>query len=248
LSPTPIQGNKGKVIANPRLNIRSGPNTSYPVKSKANYGEVVELIEKSNGWYKIKLSNGTIGWGSGDYIINVTNTSENSNSNSNNSNNNSNSSDNSSNNNNQGNNNGDSGNEIKPPENIEKPQNDREAVVKLSHDLIGTPYGWGGNGPNNFDCSGFTRYVYSNAEGKHIPRVSKEQANYGVEVNRESFLPGDLVYFDTDGDGVINHTGIYVGNNEFIHASGTPTNPDTVKKENLGTTYWTKVLVGARRF
>lgn len=246
LSPAPMKGNKGKIIANPRLNIRSGPNTSYPIKAKASYGEVVELIEKSNGWYKIKRTDGTIGWGSGDYIVNITNTSDNSSNN--NSNDNQNSNNNSNNNSNQGNTNGNSGGVVKPPVNIETPQTNRDAVVNLSYDLIGTPYGWGGNGPDSFDCSGFTRYVYSNAEGKNIPRVSKEQASYGVEVNRENFLPGDLVYFDTDGDGIINHVGIYVGNNEFIHASGTPTNPDTVKKENLGTQYWTKVLVGARRF
>lgn len=240
VSPTPTQGNKGKIIANPRLNIRSGPDTSYSIKAKANYGEVVEIIEKANGWYKVKLKDGTTGWGSSDYIINITSTSGSSNSNNQNNNN--------SNNIGQGNSNGNGGSIVNPPENIETPQTNRESVVKLCYDLIGTPYGWGGNGPENFDCSGFTRYVYSNAEGKTIPRVSKEQAVYGIEVGRDNFLPGDLVYFDTDEDGVINHVGIYVGNNEFIHASGTPTQPDSVKKENLKTSYWTKVLVGARRF
>lgn len=234
-SQNPTHGNKGKIVANPRLNIRTGPNTSYAVKAKVNYGEVVELVEKSNGWYKVKCADGTIGWGSSDYIVNVTNSSNNNSSNENQ-------------NNNSGNSGVNNGNTVKPPENIDTPQTNREAVVKLSYELIGTPYGWGGNGPDNFDCSGFTKYVYSKAEGKSIPRVSKEQASYGVEVDRENFLPGDLVYFDTDSDGIINHVGIYVGNNEFIHASGTPTQPDTVKKENLGTAYWTKVLVGARRF
>lgn len=231
---TPSTNTRGKVTASPRLNIRSGPSTSYSILTTSNYGDVVELIEKSNGWYKVKLSNGTTGWGSGQYIVEITNSSGNTdNNNSNNGNNNT----------SNGNNNTNKPEDTKPPV-----SSNRDAIVNLAYDLIGTPYGWGGNGPDNFDCSGFTKYVYSKAEGKNIPRVSRDQAKYGVEVPRENYAPGDLVYFDTDYDGVVNHVGVYVGNNEFIHASGTPTNPDTVIKESLSTNYWTKVLVGARRF
>ncbi|MGL5506875.1 MAG: SH3 domain-containing protein, partial [Paraclostridium sp.] len=50
------------------LNIRSGPSTSSSKVTKAYRGDKVEILETSNGWYKIKLSNGKIGWGSGDYI------------------------------------------------------------------------------------------------------------------------------------------------------------------------------------
>lgn len=63
-----------------------------------------------------------------------------------------------------------------------------------------------------------------------------------------NYAPGDLVYFDTDGDGTTNHVGIYVGNSKFIHCSGTQTNPNKVKVDNLTSSYWSKVLLGARRF
>ena len=67
--------NQGQVTAS-ALNIRSGPSTSYGVVTKAYKGESVEILESSNGWYKVKLSNGTIGWGSSDYISTSPNSSE----------------------------------------------------------------------------------------------------------------------------------------------------------------------------
>ncbi|MEF9990806.1 MAG: SH3 domain-containing protein [Romboutsia sp.] len=215
----PVKSKKGKVTASPSLNIRNGAGSNYSVIGKVSYGQVVELLEKSsNGWYKVKISNGTIGWGSGQYIVETTTSSEN-------------------------NNNDNSSNNVAPPHLV-----DRTQVVNLAYSLIGTPYEWGAEGPNSFDCSGFTKYVYSKALGRSIPRVSRDQAKQGIEVFRSEYLPGDLVYFDTDGDNIVNHVGIYVGNNEFIHCSGTPTDPDSVRKDNLGTAYWKKVLVGARRF
>ena len=210
---TPVEGKRGKITASPRLNVRSGAGTNYSIVGKANYGEVVDLVEKTNGWYKIKLSNGTVGWGSSQYIVETTEKPD------------------------------DNTNNQQPPV-----TSNRSEVVNLTHALLGTPYKWGAEGPNSFDCSGFTKYVYKQAEGKTIPRVSRDQARYGSAVSRNNYAPGDLVYFDTDGDGVVNHVGIYVGGNEFIHCSGTPTNPDKVKKDSLGSSYWSKVLVGARRF
>ena len=56
------------VTANPRLNVRSGAGTSYSIVAKADYGTKVTVLETKNGWHKIKLSNGTVGWGSADYI------------------------------------------------------------------------------------------------------------------------------------------------------------------------------------
>jgi cell wall-associated NlpC family hydrolase len=67
--------NQGQITAS-ALNIRSGPSTSYSVVTKAYRGESVEILESSNGWYKVKLSNGTTGWGSSDYISTSTNSSE----------------------------------------------------------------------------------------------------------------------------------------------------------------------------
>ena len=84
-------------------------------------------------------------------------------------------------------------------------------VIAYAKTLLGKPYVWGAQGPNSFDCSGFTSYVYKHAEGKTIPRVSSLQAKYGTFVSRGNYLPGDLLYFATVKKGVPSHVGIYVG-------------------------------------
>ncbi|CEP79537.1 SH3 domain-containing protein [Paraclostridium sordellii] len=94
-----------------------------------------------------------------------------------------------------------------------------DAVISLAKQQLGKPYLWGAEGPSSFDCSGFTQYVFKNAAGKILPRVSKEQSKFGQSVNKSNLQKGDLIFFDTDKDGVVNHVGIYMGNNEFIHAS-----------------------------
>ena len=59
--------NEGTVTAD-ALNVRSGPSTSYGITTKLYKGDKVEILQTSNGWHKIKASNGKIGWVSGDYI------------------------------------------------------------------------------------------------------------------------------------------------------------------------------------
>ncbi|EPZ59176.1 bacterial SH3 domain protein [[Clostridium] sordellii ATCC 9714] len=69
LSGTAVFANSktGTVTAS-ALNIRSGPSTSYSVITNVYKGDKLEILETSNGWYKVKLANGKIGWGSGKYI------------------------------------------------------------------------------------------------------------------------------------------------------------------------------------
>lgn len=119
-----------------------------------------------------------------------------------------------------------------------------DKAMKLLEDQIGKPYVWGANGPNSFDCSGLVRYVYKNALGKDIPRVSYDQSKFGQAVDKKNLQPGDLVFFDTMNKGRVSHVGMYVGNDEFIHAS----NPkDGVKKSKLSSSYYQKAYRGARR-
>lgn len=202
----------GKVKCSTSLNVRRGPSINYSIKTKLTNGQVIKLIDKSNGWYKVSLTNGMIGWVKDDYIKitteSVTDSSQNNNNNS---------------------------------------SSYRSAVVNLAYSLLGKPYVWGGNGPNSFDCSGFTSYVYKHAEGKTIPRVSYLQAKVGTAVSRGNYLPGDLLYFATVEKGKTSHVGIYVGNNTFIHASGSASNPDKVKLSTLSG-YYLNALLGARRF
>ena len=94
-------------------------------------------------------------------------------------------------------------------------------VIRIAKRYLGHRYVWGAEGPGTFDCSGFTQYVMRKSKGVHIPRVSREQAYYGKYVSRRNLKPGDLIFFDTSHRrrGYVNHVGIYIGNNKFIHAS-----------------------------
>ncbi len=95
-----------------------------------------------------------------------------------------------------------------------------DELIEIAKGLIGLKYVWAANGPECFDCSGFTKYVFK-AQGINLPRYSGHQANMGVKVNYSELIKGDLVFFDTEKKykGKVNHVGIYIGNDKFIHAS-----------------------------
>ena len=86
--------------------------------------------------------------------------------------------------------------------------------------LLGKKYVWGATGPRTYDCSGFTQKIYRDA-GITIPRVSRDQAKVGQYVSYKNMKKGDLIFFDTHKKktGKVTHVGIYLGNNNFIHAS-----------------------------
>lgn len=115
-----------------------------------------------------------------------------------------------------------------------------QRLMGIANQYIGVPYVFGGNDPSGFDCSGFTRYVYS-AVGIDLPRMADEQYNMGYEVSRPFLQPGDLVFFSTYLPGV-SHVGIYIGNNQFIDASS-----DGVSVDSLDSSYWAQRYVGAKR-
>ncbi len=95
------------------------------------------------------------------------------------------------------------------------------SIVAFASNYLGTPYQWGGNGPSNFDCSGFTSYVYAHF-GISLPRIASDQQGVGSNVSRDQLQPGDLVFFGSPA----HHVGIYVGNDCYIHA---PKTGDVVK-------------------
>ena len=123
--------------------------------------------------------------------------------------------------------------------------NKAQAIVDLAIKQIGKPYVWGAEGPNSFDCSGLTFYVYKNALGITLPRTSTEQSKTGTTVSRSNLQPGDLIFSSTNGSGSVSHVGIYIGNGEMIHA---PKPGDTVKKTNINTTYWNNAYLWAKRY
>uniref|UniRef100_UPI001A929A47 NlpC/P60 family protein n=1 Tax=Clostridioides difficile TaxID=1496 RepID=UPI001A929A47 len=121
-----------------------------------------------------------------------------------------------------------------------------DKLINIAKSKLGCKYVYGATGPNNFDCSGFTQWCYKNALGITIPRVSSSQGNAGKGVDKSNLQRGDLVFFSSNGPkGKINHVGMYIGNNEFIHS---PHTGDVVKITSLNGSYYKKNYVRARRF
>jgi cell wall-associated NlpC family hydrolase len=92
------------------------------------------------------------------------------------------------------------------------------AVVDAARRYLGIPYRYGGSGPNNFDCSGLTAYVYREF-GVSLPHSAEWQYNSLPHVSRDNLQPGDLVFFGSP----IHHVGIYVGNGQMLDAPHTGT-------------------------
>ncbi|HBM4071468.1 TPA: C40 family peptidase, partial [Listeria innocua] len=102
---------------------------------------------------------------------------------------------------------------------------------------LGKPYKWGTRGPNTFDCSGYTQYVYKAVTGVTIPNTSTAQYKDADKVKNGDQKPGDLVYFTGQ-----NHVGIYIGNGQMINAQD-----NGVTIDNLSATYWKQRFVGYAR-
>ena len=93
-----------------------------------------------------------------------------------------------------------------------------ENIVNIAKSKMGSPYRYGKSGPDSFDCSGFVYYVYKKVDNS-IPRTSLQQSLAGKKLKREELNIGDIVVFDTMHRGHINHSGIYIGDGKFIHAT-----------------------------
>jgi hypothetical protein len=118
-------------------------------------------------------------------------------------------------------------------------------VLMRAIGLVGTPYRFGGNSPEGgFDCSGLVGFVFRDAAGLALPRSTRELIDIEApSVPRDALQPGDLVYFNPAG-GRVSHIGIYVGEGRFVHA---PSRGGTVRLDALGSQYWNRHFVGAKR-
>lgn len=115
-------------------------------------------------------------------------------------------------------------------------------LLDIAMDLIGVPYAWAGTTPEAFDCSGFIYYVFKES-GADIGRQSTE-GYYSRSYYIDSPKPGDLVFFENTYKKGISHMGIYLGNNEFIHASSSL----GVAVTNLDDPYFSQHFEGFKRF
>lgn len=179
------------IVAADNVNVRSGTSTVHKVIDNLTKGETLSLIDTNGNWYKVNTVSGTTGWIWKDLLEVVgIKTSR-------------------------------SGSvertitQSNPSVNLSL----GEKISNYSKKFLGIKYVWGGMSVNGFDCSGLMKYVYSQ-HGITINRVAADQAKNGTWVSINNLVPGDLVFFDTDGGlNYINHVGIYIGGNKFVHAS-----------------------------
>lgn len=124
----------------------------------------------------------------------------------------------------------------------------REITKEITSEALsalGIKYRYGGNNPlSGMDCSGFVKYVFEKAWGKDLPRTASEQFHVGEKVSKKELQPGDMVFFKTTRRHDVSHVGIYLGNNEFIHA---PRTGEKIRVESINMNYWEKRFSGARR-
>jgi cell wall-associated NlpC family hydrolase len=100
---------------------------------------------------------------------------------------------------------------------IAKIQQTRSRIVQVAKKQLGDRYSAGSSGPNAFDCSGLTRYVYKTVTGKELPHNSHAQYARVKKISRSAAKPGDLVFFFRGG---AHHVGIYIGKGKMVDARG----------------------------
>jgi len=117
-------------------------------------------------------------------------------------------------------------------------------VEQIAKSRLGDNYVWGGVSENNFDCSGYTKYIYKKL-GVDLPRTAYEQSKIGKNVEFSNLKKGDLLFFKTDNSRnvPITHVGVYLEGDKFIHAAGVK---DGVVEDSLIGKYG-KALIKAKR-
>ena len=203
------------VITGSVVNIRSTPSTAASVLFQAKFGATMDVIGIQNGWYKIK-SNATIGYVHPDYIVIVKSASSVSR--------------------------GANGDILISTASQGSPVG--ATVVETAKAQIGKPYSYGSKGPNAFDCSGLTYYAYKQ-HGYTLGSSSASQYASTARVSRENLQPGDLVFFsNSSSGGRVGHVGIYVGNDQYIHA---PSAGKTVCYASLSSSWSARHYIGGGR-
>ena len=123
-------------------------------------------------------------------------------------------------------------------------KNSDTTMITYIDNVVGTKYKYGGTSTAGFDCSGFVGHVFKKM-GYDLDRRSADIATQGSKVAKTDLMPGDLVFFDTNGsnNGNVTHVGIYVGNGQFAHASTSK----GVRYDDLDSSYYKTRYVTARR-
>jgi len=207
---------QGQVTGN-RVNIREKPNTTSA--SLAQYPErtIMTVIGINNGWYKVR-HDGHTGYVRSDFMDIISGQRSSSSS---------------------------STTRVTvtspaPPANLTLGQQ----IAEFGLSFLGVKYVWGGTSPTGFDCSGLVTYVYRNFDITVTRTASGQYRDNGVHIAKTDLSPGDLVFFSSNGGRSVTHVGIYIGDDEFVHASQSGVG---VVISRLDSAYYTRVWFGAKR-
>jgi cell wall-associated NlpC family hydrolase len=225
-APTAAAGPITAAIAANKVNLRQGPSTSFASLGKMAAGYNVQVIARNGGWFKIKTPKGSVGWVSQDLVSNsaavaqrvpVTNDVP------------------------------------AAPKAQAVPKAAAAPTVAASNDaagialrFVGARYVYGGSSPAGFDCSGLTKYVYSQL-GISLPHKASLQFSerFGQRVGFNQLAPGDLVFFArTTGAPGITHVALYVGNGMMVSANTPRTG---VQYVSIYGQYWSSRFAGGLR-
>jgi len=119
---------------------------------------------------------------------------------------------------------------------------ERSLFIRVAKGFLGAPYRLGGSSVRGLDCSAFVKKIYEFFDVS-LPRTAREQAHVGKHVSRDELKEGDLVFFNTRR--AFGHVGIYIGNNEFVHASSG--RERAVRIDTLDKPYYNKRFIKAVR-
>ena len=230
------------IVTGSVVNVRSKPDLSAEILTKLEKGTKVDIYERSGDWYRISIGEDRYGWVNNEYIS-VRNDSVSRSLTT----------------------------DVEAPVLAPAEVNDeaageatgttdesaaaveseqagdvRQEIVAYAKKFLGVKYVYGGSTSRGFDCSGFVGYVF-----KHfsidLERASRDMGGRGTAVKKADLQPGDLVFFDTNGNlNGINHVGIYIGGNKFIHASSG--NGRKVTINSLGDDFYSKHYMRARDY
>jgi cell wall-associated NlpC family hydrolase len=118
----------------------------------------------------------------------------------------------------------------------------QRTLLQVAYSYLGLPYRYGGENASGIDCSAFVQQCFG-ALGVRLPRTAAEQSLRGMPVTQDQLQAGDRLYFAAR-DGRVSHTGIYIGNTYFIHASSTHRG---VAISKLTESLYARMYAGARR-
>ncbi|MGN1015355.1 MAG: C40 family peptidase, partial [Butyricicoccus sp.] len=118
------------------------------------------------------------------------------------------------------------------------------SIVAAAKRMSNCTYKYGAEGPKQYDCSSFTQKAYRDC-GITIPRTSISQYSQCTRVSKSNLRAGDLVFFNSEDTSSVCHVGIYMGNNQFIHAANSKRDVCT---DSLNSSYYKKHFISGGRY